>query len=115
MPGSVLAFPRRHVRQIADLQDHEADELIVLLLAVTRAIGSTFNPAGLNTWWAEGVAAAQTFEHLTVELVPRYPDVEYRFMPYPEVPESDRTDLTRTRDALVAALVDGPERAHRVE
>lgn len=72
--GHVLVVPRRHVRDIWDLDADEASQLSRAVLMLADAIRDAVRPDGLNVIQSNGKAATQTVPHLHVHLVPRWSD-----------------------------------------
>lgn len=72
--GHVLVVPRRHVRDIWDLDVDEAGQLSRTVLMLADAIRESVAPDGLNVIQSNGKAATQTVPHLHVHLVPRWSD-----------------------------------------
>ncbi|MFF6996196.1 HIT family protein [Streptomyces sp. NPDC008313] len=70
--GHVLVVPRRHLRDLWDLDDTTAAALSRSVLTVARAVRAAFRPDGLNLVNSAGAAATQTVMHLHVHVVPRF-------------------------------------------
>ncbi|NEN05319.1 HIT domain-containing protein [Diaminobutyricibacter tongyongensis] len=70
--GHTLVIPRRHVRDIWELDDELAHHIGWATLRLATAIRDATNLAGLNVIQSNGEAASQTVPHLHVHLVPRW-------------------------------------------
>jgi histidine triad (HIT) family protein len=69
--GHTLVVPRRHVRDIYDVDDALAGRLAEATLKVARAVRAAMKPDGLNVIQSNGDAATQSVMHLHVHVVPR--------------------------------------------
>jgi len=103
-PGSLIVVANRHVMSFNELQSAEIQDIALLTWTLSGIVMKTFDAAGLNVWWAFGVLAGQTTAHLIVEMVPRFPDVPYKYVDFSDVPEvtlSTRLQVARKlRDSL---------------
>lgn len=72
--GHTMVIPRRHVRDIWQLDEATAEHLSVTALRIAAVIRDTLHPDGLNVIQSNGEAASQTVMHLHVHLVPRMTD-----------------------------------------
>lgn len=70
-PGHVLVMPRRHMRDVRDLDDDTGAALMSMLTRITRAVGRAFPHDGLSLWHSIGAAAGQEVMHLHVHVHPR--------------------------------------------
>lgn len=71
-PGHTLIIPRRHVRDLWEVDDDLAGSLMAAVLRVGRAIQLALRPEGMNLITSAGSAAEQTVFHLHLHLVPRW-------------------------------------------
>lgn len=79
--GHLLVVPRRHVSDLAELADDEADALFRLLRASVARLRSAVSPQGLNVGFNLGKAAgAGIAEHMHAHVVPRW-NGDTNFMP----------------------------------
>jgi len=70
-PGHVLVIPRRHLRDVRELDAVTGAALMSLLARVTRAVGDVFPNEGLSLWHSIGEAAFQEVPHLHFHVHPR--------------------------------------------
>ena len=88
-PGHTLVVPRRHVRDIRELDAETGARLMSTLVRVTQAVDSAFPNQGLSVWHSIGPAAFQEVPHLHLHVLPRR-TVDGLLRVYPELPD----DLT---------------------
>ncbi|GAA1189055.1 HIT family protein [Streptomyces hebeiensis] len=108
--GHVLVVPRRHVRDLWELDDALAAALTTSALRVARGVRAAFRPDGLNLINSAGAAATQTVMHLHVHVVARYEgDPMGDFWPPRTATEAARMDTTaeRLRAVLGETRADG--------
>jgi len=70
----VLVIPTRHAATILDLAPEEAAAIMRHVHRVAAAVTRAFQPAGLNIFQNNGMAAGQSVGHYHVHIVPRYAD-----------------------------------------
>lgn len=71
--GHLMIAPNRHVRDIAELQDAERDELMLVTFQAKGAIEEAMQPQGFNIGMNLGAAAgAGVPGHVHVHVVPRW-------------------------------------------
>src|SRR5437879_12154144 len=68
--GHTLVIPRRHVRDVRDLDDTTAAALMRTIARVTRAISAVFPNEGMSLRHSIGEAALQEAPHPHVHLRP---------------------------------------------
>ncbi|MEU5885366.1 HIT family protein [Streptomyces sp. NPDC047461] len=71
-PGHVLVVPRRHVRDIWELDEKTATAVGAEVLKAAHAVRAAHRPEGLNIIQSSGAVATQSVPHLHVHVVPRY-------------------------------------------
>jgi histidine triad (HIT) family protein len=98
--GHTLVVPKRHVRDIFELDDATGAALMRSVTRVARAVRDALSPDGVNVWQSNGEAAGQEVFHVHFHVLPRQRgDEMLRFYPRrPDYPE--RTEL----DALAARI-----------
>src|SRR5581483_11391057 len=101
--GHLMVAPKRHVGELAELDDEEALELHLLAVQGLAALAETFGPQGYNLGWNLGrIAGAGIVDHVHVHVVPRWAG-DTNFMPVladvKVLPEA----LVETRRKLAAA------------
>jgi histidine triad (HIT) family protein len=70
-PGHTLVIPRRHVRDVRELDTTLGAALMPSISRVTRAVSLAFPGEGLSLWHSIGEAADQEVPHLHVHIHPR--------------------------------------------
>lgn len=70
--GHALVCPRRHVADVAALDEPEWDELWRVVRQVRRLLEARLSPDGWNLGVNSGAAAGQTVAHAHVHVIPRY-------------------------------------------
>lgn len=79
--GHLLVVPRRHVGDLGELSDDEADALFRLLRVTVARVRGALAPQGVNVGFNLGKAAgAGLADHLHAHVVPRW-DGDTNFMP----------------------------------
>jgi len=102
--GHVMAALNRHVGSLEEASPEELGQLMELVQAAVRALGSGYKPDGYNVGFNQGRAAgAGVPGHLHIHIVPRWSG-DTNFMPVVGdtrvLPES----LDTTYDRLLATL-----------
>ena len=72
--GHTLIIPRRHLRDVRELDYATGAALMASVSRVTRAVAAAFPNQGLSLWHSIGEAAAQEVPHLHVHVHPRLLD-----------------------------------------
>lgn len=70
-PGHTLVIPRRHLRDVRDLDYETGAALMATVVRITRAVAVAFSNQGLSLWHSIGEAADQEVPHLHVHVHPR--------------------------------------------
>jgi histidine triad (HIT) family protein len=99
-PGHILVIPRRHLRDVRDLNHSTGAALMETLSRVARAVGAVFPNEGLSVWHSIGEAAFQEVPHLHVHIHPRFQN-DRVLQVYPSAPP---TPYKQKRDEYAAAL-----------
>lgn len=68
----IMISPIRHIRNIYELNDDEAEEIMKFLSLIQRIIEKLYNPDGFNIGVNIGKAAGAGEEHLHFHIVPRW-------------------------------------------
>lgn len=108
-PGHTLVVPRRHFRDVRELDDTTGAAVMAAVACVARAVSLAFPNEGLSVWHSIGVAAFQEVPHLHFHVHPRMiGDGLLRI--YPAAPTTPDAAM---RDAYAATirehLTTGPE------
>lgn len=70
--GHTLVVPRRHIRDIWQLDEPTCVRLAVATVRLAEAVRLALAPEGLNVIQSNGAAATQTVPHLHIHVVPRW-------------------------------------------
>jgi len=84
-PGHTLVIPKRHVRNVYELDDETAAAVMKATVRVARAVRAAFQPDGLNLLQSNGPAGGQVVFHLHMHVIPRWYDDGLRLARPPEV------------------------------
>lgn len=84
-PGHTLIIPKRHVRDIYELDGETAAAVMRTTVRVARAIKRALQPDGMNLVQSNGRAASQEIFHFHVHIVPRWYGDGLRLARPPEV------------------------------
>ena len=93
-PGHTLVIPRRHLRDVREIDEAIGAALMLTVARVTRAIGAAFPNEGLSLWHSIGEAAFQEVPHLHIHIHPRLRDdgVLQVYPPAPATPDKEKRD-----------------------
>ncbi len=69
--GHTLIIPKRHLRDIRELDAQTGAALMATLTRVTRAVDAAFPNEGFSLWHSIGPAAFQEVPHLHLHVMPR--------------------------------------------
>lgn len=102
--GHVLVIPRRHSRDIWDIDEAQCISVMRTVLSVSRAIRRALQPEGLNIIHSSGTAAGQSVDHIHFHLVPRWSEDAMGEL-WPESPPIPVSKKDGTLAAIRSALV----------
>ena len=71
-PAHTLVIPKKHVKSLLTLADHEVDRLFELVKKTAQIIHKVLKPDGLDIGTNYGKIAGQSVDHLHVHVIPRY-------------------------------------------
>lgn len=98
--GHTLVIPRRHLRDIRELDAGTGAALMASVTRIARAVGAAFPSHGLSVWHSIGAGAGQEVPHLHIHVHPRLRE-DQLLRVYPSAPAlPDRA----TRDGYAARL-----------
>ena len=72
--GHALVLPKKHFRNIFDIDDAVASRLFVVAGKVARAMKESLNCEGINIVQNNEAIAGQTVFHFHLHIIPRYKD-----------------------------------------
>ena len=104
--GHTLIVPRRHIRDIYELDDDTAAAVIAATTRVARAVRDAFDPDGINIWQSNGAAAGQEVFHIHFHVLPRRND-DGLLKFYPSKPDYPPRRILDERAAKIRAALDG--------
>lgn len=101
--GHLMVLPYRHVGDIVDLDEDEANNLVRVLTQARRALASALQPDGYNVGMNLGQAAGAGIpDHLHFHIVPRW-DGDTNFMPVTADTKVLPESLDQTRQKVIEA------------
>jgi ATP adenylyltransferase len=71
-PGHLMIFPKRHIKDIRQLNKEEIDEIHHFLHLSLDILDRIYSPHGYNIGYNMGKASGASMEHLHLHIVPRY-------------------------------------------
>jgi histidine triad (HIT) family protein len=72
--GHTLVIPRRHLRDVCELDETTGAALMASVARIARAVAAAFPNQGLSLWHSIGPAADQEVPHLHFHVHPRLVD-----------------------------------------
>lgn len=96
--GHALVVPRRHARDLLEIEPEELEATIVAAQRLTRRIHDRLGPDGVNLLNSCGPAAWQTVFHFHIHVIPRYEGDPLR-LPWTPA-EGDKDEIAATAQAL---------------
>lgn len=73
-PGHTLVVPKKHIRDVRELDSETGAALMAAVSRVTRAVGEAFPHEGISLWHSIGPAAFQEVPHCHIHVHPRRTD-----------------------------------------
>lgn len=70
--GHTLVIPRRHVRDLFEIGEEEARDVMAATVRVAQQVRRALEPEGMNLIHATGAVAFQSVFHFHVHVVPRW-------------------------------------------
>jgi len=105
--GHLMVAPRRHIGDLAELDDDEALDIHRLAVRAVTVLGEVYGPGGYNLGWNLGrVAGAGIADHVHQHVVPRWSG-DTNFMPVLADVKVIPEHLVATRDRLRSAWPTG--------
>jgi histidine triad (HIT) family protein len=103
-PGHTLVVPKRHIRDIFELDAATGAALIATTAGVARAVRVAFEPDGINIWQSNEAAAGQEVFHLHFHVLPRRTD-DGLLKFYPSSPSSPERSILDERAAKIRQAI----------
>ncbi len=101
--GHTLVVPKRHVKDIFELDDETGAAVMAATARVARGVDGAFSPHGINIWQSNRAPWQEVF-HFHVHVLPRWQgDGLVRFTP-PSRERPPRAELDRQAEAIRDAL-----------
>lgn len=70
--GHTLVIPKKHVKDIYELEEDVASNLFSRMPKIAKAIKQAYKPTGINILNNNEIAAGQSVFHLHMHIIPRY-------------------------------------------
>lgn len=104
--GHTLVIPKRHIRNLYELDDDTAGHLMRTVVRVSRAVRDAFACEGMSHWISTDPAGGQEVHHLHIHIMPRRPGdgLLRKYSTPPATPPQD--DRERQAVAIRAAIID---------
>jgi histidine triad (HIT) family protein len=96
--GHALVVPRRHYRNIWDIDDDELKHVVAAARRLALRMREQLDCDGVNLLNSTEAVAWQTIYHFHLHVIPRYEGDELRMPPKPR--ETDEEERTRIAEAL---------------
>jgi histidine triad (HIT) family protein len=98
-PGHALVVPRRHARDLLEIEPAELQAVALAAQRLARNAGERLGATGVNLINSCGEAAWQTVFHFHVHVIPRYADdpLKLPWVPSPGDPEQIATAAGKLR------------------
>jgi histidine triad (HIT) family protein len=87
--GHTLVIPKEHHKDLFDLPDELAKEVMIGLKTVADAVNKGVAADGLNIGLSNGEAAGQVVKHVHFHIMPRFKDDGLRLWPGKEYAEGE--------------------------
>ncbi len=101
--GHLLVIPKEHFGNILEIEPALYGRIAELICRLSRAVGSTVSPDGMNVLQLNGKAANQVVPHLHMHLVPRFESDGLSISAWDPVP-GDTQEIAATAEAILAEL-----------
>ena len=101
LDGHTLVIPRAHVRDLWEIGENQARDVMAAAVRVAGSIRKALVPDGINIMHATGAVAFQSVFHFHLHLIPRYAGdpIKMPFVPRP----GDRTKIAEIAERIRAA------------
>src|SRR5438270_13330508 len=96
--GHVLVVPRRHVRDLLEIEDEDLAATILAARRIAQRVTDRLDADGVNLLNSCGAVAWQTVYHFHVHVIPRYEGDPLRLPWKPQ--EGDSDEIAEAAEAL---------------
>jgi len=106
--GHVVLFPKSHSKTVSDLSAKELEHLSQAISKISSVLQKL--SSGVNVLISEGEAAGQVFNHLTINIIPRFENdnLVFAWQPKP-VTEEQTSQLKKVLSDSLKAMIKKPE------
>ena len=94
-PGHTLVIPKKHFRNIFDIEENTLQELIVGVKKVAKAVKNGVKADGINIAMNNDPAAGQLVFHAHIHVIPRFRDDGYKHWPHKLYKEGEASIVTQ--------------------
>jgi len=101
-PGHTLVIPKKHIRNLFDMDPADGAALMRTVTKVAQAIQRALNPDGLNLHQANEPTAGQVVMHCHLHLLPRWEDDDVHELWHPK--EGDMVEIQQIASRIQAEL-----------
>ena len=91
----LLVVPTRHIPSLLELEEFEAEDLMIALRDAARAIDDAFERPGVAVWQNNGIPANQAIGHLHFHVAGTLPGGGTEFGSVPELSISQTDEIGR--------------------
>ncbi|MBS3168767.1 HIT family protein [Candidatus Woesearchaeota archaeon] len=98
--GHTILIPKRHIKHIYSLNNEESEKVINLLKKFSASLSVISQ--GVNILYSEGPASGQKFEHLAINLIPRYTEDSVKIQWQPK--KAEKTELEKVKQEIISHL-----------
>lgn len=97
-PGHLLVIPRRHARDLLEIEPPELEAVVTAAQRAARRLSDRLGADGVNLLNSCGSAAWQTVFHFHMHVIPRHHDDPLRLPWQPE--QGDQDEIAATAERL---------------
>lgn len=101
-PGHSLVIPKKHVKNLLELDDKTTENLLKVTQKVERALKESLNPDAFTLGINDGEAAGQEVPHLHLNIIPRFEGDGGRAI-HSVVDNPPEEDLEEIKDRILKA------------
>jgi len=101
-PGHTLVIPKKHSRNIFDIEPEQAEAVMRTALKMANAIKSSLEPDGMNLFQCSEPAGFQEVFHFHLHIIPRFED-DLIVLPW-RPQQADPDELKKIAEKIKASL-----------